>query len=58
MSLVNILRRTGVAVLTLALTAPLVSAQDQQTQKQSERKRNQGPELKKAYKDWIEKDVA
>jgi GWxTD domain-containing protein len=58
MSLVNILRRTGVAVLTIALTAPLVSAQDQQTQKQSERKRNQAPELKKAYKDWIEKDVA
>ncbi|MDX6711630.1 MAG: hypothetical protein QOH96_2646 [Blastocatellia bacterium] len=57
MSLKKIFKRTGVAVLVMALGAPLVLGQDQQGSK-SDRKRNQTPELKKAYKDWIEKDVA
>jgi len=57
MSLKKIFKRTGVAVLVMALCAPLVLGQDQQNSK-SDRKRNQTPELKKAYKDWIEKDVA
>src|SRR5882724_6911 len=57
MSLKKILKRTGVAVLVLALGAPLVLGQDQKDSK-ADRKRNQTPELKKAYKDWIEKDVA
>ncbi len=57
MSLKKIFKRTGVAVLVVALGAPLVLGQDQQGSK-SDRKRNQTPELKKAYKDWIEKDVA
>jgi len=49
-------RRTGVALLTLSLSAPFVLAQDTQTPRQ-ERKRNQAPEVKKAYRDWIENDV-
>jgi GWxTD domain-containing protein len=57
MSLKKILKHTGVAVLVAALGAPTVLGQDKQGQ-QSDRKRNQAPELKKAYKDWIEKDVA
>jgi GWxTD domain-containing protein len=57
MSLKKILKRTGVAVLIMALGAPLVLGQDQKESK-ADRKRNQTPELKKAYKDWIEKDVA
>jgi GWxTD domain-containing protein len=58
MSLDKIIRRTGVALLVLAFSAPAVLSQDQQNQDSSGRKRNQAPELKKAYKDWIEKDVA
>ena len=57
MSLKKVFKSTGVAVLVMALCAPLVLAQDQKDSK-SDRKRNQTPELKKAYKDWIEKDVA
>jgi GWxTD domain-containing protein len=57
-------RFTGLAVALLAVTfaVPTVLAQKKKTNDQSqdpsERPRNVKPELKKAYKDWLEKDVA
>ena len=53
MSNQKILRRVLAALFALALAAP-VFAQDQPQRKG----RNEKPELKKAYKDWLEKDVA
>src|SRR5437762_3227155 len=59
-------RRSGrvvVALLALAFAAPSGLAQknkntEQKSQDPSEKPRNVKPELKKAYKDWLEKDVA
>jgi GWxTD domain-containing protein len=47
------LRRVSLALLALVLSVPAVFAQDS-----PERKRNEKPELPKAYKDWVDKDVA
>jgi GWxTD domain-containing protein len=46
-------RRISLAILTLLLAIPAVFAQDL-----PDRKRNEKPELPKAYRDWIDKDVA
>jgi GWxTD domain-containing protein len=57
-------RRTGrLAIALLALTFAVPSglaqkAKTSQGQDPSEKPRNVKPELKKAYKDWLEKDVA
>src|SRR5260370_1028573 len=55
------LGRLAVALLALAFAAPSGLAQKSkkdQGQDPSEKPRNVKPELKKAYKDWLEKDVA
>jgi len=55
------LGRLSVAFLTLAFAVPQGLAQKNkkdQGQDPSEKPRNVKPELKKAYKDWLEKDVA
>jgi GWxTD domain-containing protein len=46
-------RRLALALFALLLAVPAVFAQDL-----PDRKRNEKPELPKAYKDWIDKDVA
>jgi GWxTD domain-containing protein len=57
-------RRTGrlaIALLALAFAVPSGLAQKQKNdpgQDPSEKVRNVKPELKKAYKDWLDKDVA
>src|SRR5438094_7670889 len=57
-------RRSGrfaVALLTLIFAVPAGLAQkknSEKTQDPSEKARNVKPELNKAYKDWLEKDVA
>ena len=58
-------RRSGrltIALLTVAFAAPAGLAQkskpNNQGQDPSEKPRNVKPELKKAYKDWLDKDVA
>jgi len=57
-------RRTGrlaVALLALSFAVPSGLAQkknNDQGQDPSEKQRNVKPELKKAYKDWLDKDVA
>jgi GWxTD domain-containing protein len=55
--------RLAILLLSLALVAfPSFSQsqknQDQKNQDPSEKQRNVKPELKKAYKDWLDKDVA
>jgi GWxTD domain-containing protein len=54
--------RLAVALLSLTFALPSSLAQKKKTNDQSqdpsERQRNVKPELKKAYKDWLEKDVA
>ena len=53
--------RLAVALLALAIAAPSGLAQKSkkdQGQDPSEKPRNVKPEIKKAYKDWLEKDVA
>lgn len=53
--------RLAVALLALAFSAPSSLAQkskNDQRQDPSEKPRNVKPELKKAYKDWLDKDVA
>ena len=56
------LSRLAVALLSLTFALPAGLAQKKkaadQGQDPSERPRNVKPELKKAYKDWLEKDVA
>src|SRR5712692_1502663 len=56
------LSRLAVALLSLTFALPAGLAQKKKTNDQSqdpsERERNVKPELKKAYKDWLEKDVA
>jgi GWxTD domain-containing protein len=56
------LSRLAVALLSLTFALPAGLAQKKKTNDQgqdpSERQRNVKPELKKAYKDWLEKDVA
>jgi GWxTD domain-containing protein len=46
--------RLAVAVLALLIAAPLVWAQKDPSEKQ----RNIKPEIKKVYKDWLDKDVS
>jgi GWxTD domain-containing protein len=53
--------RLAIALLALAFAAPSGLAQkskNDQRQDPSEKPRNVKPELKKAYKDWLDKDVA
>jgi GWxTD domain-containing protein len=53
--------RLAVALLTLIFAVPSGLAQkkdSEKTQDPSEKARNVKPELNKAYKDWLEKDVA
>jgi GWxTD domain-containing protein len=53
--------RLAIAVLTLTFAVPAVLAQKKSNDKgqdPSEKPRNVKPELKKAYKDWLDKDVA
>src|SRR6267142_2066604 len=53
--------RLAIALLALTFAAPAGLAQKKkqdQGQDPSEKPRNVKPELKKAYKDWLEKDVA
>jgi GWxTD domain-containing protein len=54
--------RLGVALLGLAFLAPSLLAQknkdDGQNQDPREKTRNVKPELRKVYKDWLDKDVA
>jgi GWxTD domain-containing protein len=56
------LSRLAVALLSLTFALPAGLAQKKkasdQSQDPSQRERNVKPELKKAYKDWLEKDVA
>jgi len=56
------LSRLAVALLGLTFALPAGLAQkkkaNDQSQDPSQRERNVRPELKKAYKDWLEKDVA
>jgi GWxTD domain-containing protein len=56
------LSRLAVALLSLTFALPAGLAQkkkaNDQSQDPSQRERNVKPELKKAYKDWLEKDVA
>jgi GWxTD domain-containing protein len=56
------LSRLAVALLSLTFALPAAQAQkkkaNDQSQDPSQRERNVKPELKKAYKDWLEKDVA
>jgi GWxTD domain-containing protein len=59
MSYKNPIRRLTLALLLLVLAAPVAWAQNRQTsQNPMENPRNVKPELKKAYKEWLEKDVA
>jgi GWxTD domain-containing protein len=53
MSTRKLIRLASLALLALVLAVPAVFAQDL-----PDRKRNDKPELPKAYKDWIDKDVA
>ena len=53
MSTQKIFRRVALALFVLALAIPAVFGQDLPERKG----RNEKPELKKAYKDWLEKDV-
>ncbi|HEX8889021.1 MAG TPA: GWxTD domain-containing protein [Pyrinomonadaceae bacterium] len=53
MSTQKIFRRMALALFVLALAVPAVFGQDLPDRKG----RNEKPELKKAYKDWLEKDV-
>jgi len=53
--------RLAIALLTLAFAAPSGLAQkskNDQRQDPAEKQRNVKPELKKAYKEWLDKDVA
>src|SRR5882762_10857102 len=52
--------RLAIALLALTFAAPGLAQKKKQDQGQdpSEKPRNVKPELKKAYKDWLEKDVA
>src|SRR6266536_787361 len=43
--------------LSFLVASPLLFAQESRPQDPSEKPRNVKPELKKAYKDWLEKDV-
>jgi GWxTD domain-containing protein len=56
------LSRLAVALLSLTFALPAGLAQkkkaNDQSQDPSQRERNVKPELKRAYKDWLEKDVA
>src|SRR5829696_2000129 len=49
----KLIRRVSLLLFALALSLPAVFAQDL-----PERKTNQKPEVPKAYRDWIDKDVA
>ncbi|HYJ47804.1 MAG TPA: GWxTD domain-containing protein [Pyrinomonadaceae bacterium] len=55
MSTQKIFRRVLATLFVLALAVPAIFAQDVSN---PNRKRNEKPELKKAYKDWLNNDVA
>ena len=50
--------RLAVAILALAFAAAPLAAQPKNSQDPSEKPRKVKEELKKAYKDWLDKDVA
>ena len=51
--------RVAAALLTFAsLVSPIIAQKQKPDQDPSEKPRNVKPEVKKAYKDWLEKDVA
>src|SRR5258706_13473456 len=52
--------RLAIALLALTFAVPsgLAQKKNNQGQAPSEKPRNVKPELKKAYKDWLDKDVA
>jgi GWxTD domain-containing protein len=55
----HIIRRLTLALALFVLAAPVAWAQNRQTsQNPMDNPRNVKPELKKAYKEWLEKDVA
>ena len=59
MSKRNLLGRIGLGLLALGLTAPAGLAQQNPGQDDpTGRARNEKKEIKKAYKDWVDKDVA
>jgi GWxTD domain-containing protein len=59
MSQHKIIRRLSLAFALFVLAAPVAWAQNRQTsQNPMDNPRNVKPELKKAYKEWLEKDVA
>jgi GWxTD domain-containing protein len=58
MSYLKLSFRLAVLLSTVTLIALTGISQQQKTQDPSEKQRNVKPELKKAYKDWLEKDVA
>jgi GWxTD domain-containing protein len=54
----KLISRLAVALAMLALAAPVVWAQkEQKSQDPQDRPRNVKPEIKRAYKDWLENDV-
>src|SRR5688572_32039285 len=59
MSYLRFSRRITLAVFALTFVVPAVFAQNKPTsQDPTERQRNVKPEVKRAYKDWLDKDVA
>ncbi|MGA9998352.1 MAG: GWxTD domain-containing protein, partial [Pyrinomonadaceae bacterium] len=58
MSTQKFARRLALALFALILAAPIVWAQKDKSQDPQEKPRNVKQELKKAYRDWIDKDVA
>src|SRR5687768_10542404 len=58
MSYLRFSRRITLAVLALTFVVPAVFAQNKQAaQDPTEKQRNVKPEVKRAYKDWLDKDV-
>ena len=55
MSYQKVAVRLAVIAATLAFSSPAAIPQDQQDP--TNKPRNVKPELKKAYKDWLDKDV-
>ena len=58
MSYLKLSFRLAILLSTMTLVALTAISQQQKTQDPTEKPRNVKPELKKAYKDWLEKDVA
>ncbi len=58
MSYLKLSFRLAILLSTMTVVALTAISQQQKTQDPTEKPRNVKPELKKAYKDWLEKDVA